>query len=361
MCFCDRIFPFNSKLDKHIKKVHSLNTNYQYKTVQKTEPKMIKCKNCEDCFTEKKYLRKHHYENHIEKSNTKCDICEKVFKNSLVLQMHYYQIHQQNQKTHKCDKCSRLFQFKYNLKIHWNTCGIIASRKREILFNCDKCNKSFYKKNTLEIHSWNCGKTNEAKCQICDKIFKSPSVLQIHFNLYHREKRFKCESCSETFAVRSLLQNHKETSTQCNVENQMYKNSKGAKEFKNYEELVSGKGTNFKCKKCDAYYKTLSSFYAHYSRSHKEKTNQCNNCGKYFSFLSHLKTHLKSCVSLSKESINPNKEITGQKLQVNSMESSNNQECIKTSKHEKDISKCKLQLSAELCLICPFILVKHPF
>ena len=68
---------------------------------------------------------------------------------------------------------------------------------------------------------------------------------------------------------------------------------------------------------------------------HKEKTNRCDNCGKYFSFASFLKIHLKSCKSSKKVSIND--EIIGQKSNVDNVASSKNQETTKASRHEKEI------------------------
>ena len=92
----NRLFPFKSKLDRHLKQnccLDNIKKNNKYKTVQKGERKMIQCRNCEKCFTEKKYFRKHYYDSHLDKSNMKCEICDKVYKNSVVLQMHCIQTH----------------------------------------------------------------------------------------------------------------------------------------------------------------------------------------------------------------------------------------------------------------------------
>ena len=101
-----------------------------------------------------------------------------------------------------------------------------SSQNNEKTLKCEKCSKSFYKKTTLEIHSWNCGKTKDAKCKIYDKVFKSPNVVQVHFNLTHKEKTFKCEKCGEKFPFKSYLKSHTQ---KCDAENQKHEKSESDK------------------------------------------------------------------------------------------------------------------------------------
>ena len=108
-----------------------------------------------------------------------------------------------------------------------------SSQNNEKTLKCEKCSKSFYKKTTLEIHSWNCGKTKDAKCKIYDKVFKSPNVVQVHFNLTHKEKTFKCEKCGEKFPFKSYLKSHTQ---KCDAENQKHEKSENNK-IKDRKEL----------------------------------------------------------------------------------------------------------------------------
>ncbi|CAH1107866.1 unnamed protein product, partial [Psylliodes chrysocephalus] len=144
--------------------------------------KSFKCDVCSKGFNRKSSLQRHLII-HSNERPFKCDICFNGFYQKSYLRKHLI-IHS-NKKSFKCDICSKGFNQKYNLQLH------LLSHNKEKLLKCDICSKGFNRKSSLKRHIFH---SNERpfKCGICLKGFKQKFSLRNHLIIHSNEKSFKC-------------------------------------------------------------------------------------------------------------------------------------------------------------------------
>ena len=138
-------------------------------------------------------------------------------------------------------------------------------------FQCDKCTKSFDRKGNLNMHfKYIHGKVGVVKCKLSDYLALTASMLRSHIRITHLiVKRFTCDKCEYATAYNFTLTQHKR-SMHIDV-NQYYL---------------------LKCMECDKGFANRENLVTHVKGVHKKiQPYKCNVCSdKSFSRSSHLET-----------------------------------------------------------------------
>ena len=141
------------------------------------------------------------------------------------------------------------------------------------------------------------------KCNRCLKIFRNKLTLMVHMRS-HLEEPVECDLCSKTFKNKYSLHSHKTTY------------HRGGKERYKSKVVKNSKGGIRYCDQCSKSYANVSSLRTHKSHVHQGKPRRhraedksvaesertCHICGKIFSNIKIMKTHLKDsklCASKS--------------------------------------------------------------
>ncbi|XP_062290264.1 zinc finger protein 420-like [Scomber scombrus] len=140
-------------------------------------------------------------------------------------------------------------------------------------------------------------KTKGHYCPICvDRRFRGPNKLARHMRTHTKEKPFSCPVCTMTFSQSYHMTRH--------LRNQhglgQYICSKCGKSLGSWPELKAHKKTHaaegLSCPACDKQFKEKAAFVNHL-KSHKKvqpspRCLVCNDCGKEFGRMYHLKRHI---------------------------------------------------------------------
>ncbi|CRK86610.1 CLUMA_CG000447, isoform A [Clunio marinus] len=268
----------------------------------------ITCPKCNRLFYYKAYFQFHYKDVHSEDREEICQFCGKLFKNSRRLNSHIL-IHQNDsEKKHKCDKCSRQFNFSGDLTRHKRVHENVKPYK------CHLCPKSFIQSYALKLHI-NVHNNVRYTCDLCAAHFGGKPTLKKHMikcsngvavkrsarsNAVERD-RYKClvEACKKQFSSRKYLGIHLEkvhdmkfecfelTCLEC----QLVFETTGE-----YSIHVKTHSCNFVCDLCKLRFRTDAKLQAHIKKLHKEGDDRpfiCPevDCGARFKRAEHLKGH----------------------------------------------------------------------
>ena len=301
--FCDKFFETKNLHKLHLDSVHTENLN--------------ECKYCKKPYSNQKELKYHIKVVHERKDIQKCELCFKTYTGVKSLGRHKKEVHAK-QASHKCDFCEKVFKRPTLLKIHVDSIHCI---KPNTMYQCNLCERTFPGNSDLYNHNVN---THNAR--------RYKSNLKVEQkSIKHGPSAYVCELCDQFFASKRIFKEH--VSTHKIVD----------KPFVKHEEQIISESNIWEAKKNENY-ALKSSF--HFEREDKtylekviqevsidihetwnnstsvttsirqepkvvqepEKENlidsrmtndkieirchQCNLCGKYFSRINHLNSHI---------------------------------------------------------------------
>ena len=136
------------------------------------------------------------YENFIEPNSEDYESDSDSYdeeEEKISLKREYLEGEEGDEKSHKCDSCSKSFNAAYKLKIHIHT---VHEGHKD--FKCDSCGKLFSRTEHLKkhIHTVHDDGNKDYKCDYCIKSFSQARYLKRHIQIVHEgHKDYKFESC----------------------------------------------------------------------------------------------------------------------------------------------------------------------
>jgi hypothetical protein len=219
----------------------------------------FKCEICSKKLTNKSSF-KQHQKSH--KAKVECKICHKKYSIlSIAFLLKTHELKKQGKRLN-CEKCSKTFLNKENLKEHFET--------HEKRFKCDKCARSFDKKYLLEIHLVT--HLSDNNCHLCPKTYDRRDTLLPHLKYAHQvgNMTFKCSKCSFTAATCNDLILHRSKvhlKQYCKICDLGFTvKSKFTRHMKAHDISIPGK--KFKCKICKLKLTTFQGFKIHCAKQH---------------------------------------------------------------------------------------------
>ncbi|KAG5667325.1 hypothetical protein PVAND_015309 [Polypedilum vanderplanki] len=189
-------------MTSHIKQVHTA-----YKT--------LACSICEKVFKTKQNLRDH------EKTHNKtfqCEVCGQHFSRGAQLNDHM--LKHDSPELLDCPHCNLRLSDRRSLKKHIKNMHVErpdgTRAKQEKNFKCELCDYSCVQKGNLKIHYKKHEKyqaklranPDALKCEICEALFRSELILKIHMQKVHSDERFPCGHCENVLKTKSSLWSH---------------------------------------------------------------------------------------------------------------------------------------------------------
>ncbi|XP_063837106.1 zinc finger protein 418-like isoform X2 [Ostrinia nubilalis] len=164
-CFCKKKFGNQTRLDYHIKNVHTL----------------FECNVCAKGFMKKK-LQRHKAEVHgLPKKLPTCGVCGYKCMTEHLLVEHQRRVHLK-EKNVQCPQCGEMFFDNGYLKLHQ------VKHNPVMKFKCRFCNKTYPRNHTLSRHEKIHTKDMRKKCEVCGQMFVQKASLSYHMKKYHPEK-----------------------------------------------------------------------------------------------------------------------------------------------------------------------------
>jgi len=287
---CEALFKSRCGIPYHRKQMHSNDENMQ------------KCILCPILYPSNKlvaHMRRYHRK---DDKSYKCDWCSKVFKTGCQpFLFHLAKEHKIGEFRHTCDQCDKVFPDKRELERHKETrhtkslsvicekCGkecltqrnldkhmervhlMYKIKKEDTIKKCDKCDIEFEKPEEFNDHLKKClDKLKDFTCKLCDSRWVSHLSLWQHFAVDHKILRYVCDKCGYASTTSVNLRSHKN-----HVHDKIYK---------------------YVCHICAQPKQTKLLLEEHMTISHGqgERKFQCDKCDKSFVRSFDLKHHFES-------------------------------------------------------------------
>lgn len=185
-----------------------------------------------------------------------------------------------NKRSLTCDTCGTIFYIHAEYNKHIKTHG----KNR---FQCVTCKKWFAKRYLLNAHQKTHSGVKNYECQLCQKRYTSQTNLDRHVRVFHRQERqHKCTTCHKTFSQLSTLRLHQsvhmaERLFSCDICNSKFKTETQLKIHKKRHMPNEHRRPRRKYTPPKKIYKP------------PQKLCVCNECGKRFSSLALLRSHMQ--------------------------------------------------------------------
>ena len=303
------------KLLSHLKIIHP-----EDKEAVKEVTKEIKCDICDKKFSSSKSVRAHRL-THTGEKKYQCPHCPWKFYQSYKLQNHI-KVHEKmdtappGKKTRfPCDFCIGIYRSEAAMERH-------ESVKHKGPFQCQVCKaKKFPDKIGLKVHAVEKHGGNCFKCDICELLFTSGRNLQIHHMSSHNKSHSVCDKCGYSFTRKDEMYEHVKF-MHFNGDEELFRaefpDVEEPVEKIDYEELKKTKT----CPRCDRSFSVYKGLMSHMKvcKGKKEeqgkasmdtsmedddmgaidkdklrKNPQCPDCGKKFSQLAAVLSHMRYC------------------------------------------------------------------
>ncbi|XP_053623416.1 zinc finger protein 502-like isoform X8 [Plodia interpunctella] len=231
---------------------------------------MLSCHLCSKCFNTF-FLLNRHMNEHF---NVVCETCGLGFMSHQRLLNHRI-VHQNG--AHECVKCNETFTTKLKLRYHLYKKHEVTNAKILKPLKCPRCLERFtehYKKMThLKIIH---GITFSFECQVCKHVFQTRRALTEHTTKSHTHK-IQCDVCGKCFGTRSLLKMHLRGHTGernffCTVCQKAYMHERTLRQHMR----THGPGWKFSCTECGNSFQNRNDYTKHMKQWHPQwqiKTN----------------------------------------------------------------------------------------
>lgn len=294
----------------------------------------FKCEDCDKRYTRKESLRRHYREEHsgnvmpkVRGQGHTCHVCGVNFDQSYLFRLHMIKAHNEvkddseisnggDENKHKCAFCEKRFCRKESVRRHIREAHEGKNKKDEgIVFECDQCDKRYDRRDVLRRHirlvheavqAGNCdlcegspffrdisrhrivshtNENNEVDCPICNKRIGKNYSLKRHIRVFHEDqeesrkpytntKSKLCDICGDPFSTEAALTTHR-------------KDAHGL-------EPVTHRAKRLPCPHCDKTICGKNGLRVHIKTVHeKRKDFMCNQCGRCFTQLISLQSHVK--------------------------------------------------------------------
>ena len=171
--------------------------------------------------------------------------------------------------TFDCTICTEKYEDKHDLECH------LRDHHTEPENKCSICNFVFKTPEDLQNHKTT-HNTEFMNCDVCKITFRSNNELNNHLKTHKVEEHYKCELCENMFKDKKSFTDHaiehvSNTSSKCNKSGKI---SESKIQVTQHEE--KNERDEFKCKKCEKVYSSMSNLRRHDWRSHRDV--KCNIC-----------------------------------------------------------------------------------
>ncbi|XP_045508683.1 RE1-silencing transcription factor-like isoform X3 [Colias croceus] len=258
---CDRTYPLQQMLQLHKR--------------QKHRERNIQCNQCDAKFFTKYDLMTHQLR-HSDEMPFQCVACDKKFKRLIILKRHEKIMHA-DLPQQSCPKCPATFLSYEELTAHQQR----HNRPNNRSYKCDICTKTFNVKSGLQRHKDTVhNKVPEFKCEYCPERFGSIPKLARHVRTHAGERPYPCKYCDKSFLKSQHYTRHLRIKHRDNV-----------RSSRNQDQDDS-----YPCEQCEEIFITQDDLIYH-SAIHATQNLICPLCEEKFENVDSVTTHIKSHVN----------------------------------------------------------------